>query len=186
MRIGFVIEGAAELDRNLATLGSRIERSVIRRAVREAQQPMLKAAQANARALHRGSGGLFAAGEDDLSMSELLARNIVIAAPKRQIRHSYSLHVQMRRDVPEFVHAAKGARSIVGFNRDGSVRRGRTIGVTYIPAAIEYGHGSSKEKAARPFMRPAADSTRNEVMARLARELGNGILREAIRGRHAT
>jgi len=171
MRVGFYIEGGEQLAKNLETLGSRVAKGVVRTAVRRGQQAMLQAAQANARALPHAEKRLFVAGkkgEEDIRMAELIARNIVIAAPKKQRPGSYSLHVQMRRDVPEFRYKAK--------------KTGRE---TYIPAAIEYGHGASKESAARPFMRPAAERTKEERLRRLADELRIGILREAIKGRPA-
>lgn len=169
MRIGFVIEGGEQLERNLATLPDRVQKRVVAPAVRAAQRPMLARAQANARSLPRAEQRLFVAGkggQEDIRMAELIARNIVIAAPKRQHRGSYSLHVQMRRDVPEFRHKSKAGVE------------------TYIPAAIEFGHGSDPAGAARPFMRPAADHTIAETRRILATEMGNGILREAIKGRY--
>jgi len=165
MKIAFQIEGAAELERNLATLPDRIARNVTRRAVREAQRIMLRAGQAGARSLPRAQQRLFARGEEDLSMSELMARSLTIAAPRRQIAHSYSLHVQFAKDVPEFLHTSK--------------RTGRT---TYIPAAIEYGHGATPEAAARPFMRQAAAGCQAQVIQKLSDELRIGLLRESIKG----
>ena len=171
MRVGFYIEGGEQLAQNLSTLDARVRRNVIVTSVRRSQEAMRKAARANARALHRGStpktyaGGR--KGQKQVSMAELLAQHIVIAPPKRQRPGSYSIHVQMRAGVVQFKHSSK--------------KTGKT---TYIPAAIEYGHGSDPASAARPFMRPAAEHTKNERMQRLAQELGSGILREAIRGRY--
>ncbi len=169
MRVGFYIEGGEQLAKNLGTLGKRVEKNVIRTAVRNGQKVMLKQAVANARSLPRAEKRLYVAGkqgEEDIRMSELMARNIVIAAPKKQIQGSYSLHVQMQRDVPQFIHRSKKGR------------------LSYIPAAIEFGHGADPKSAARPFMRPAAENTKQQRMDRLGQELGNGILREAIKERY--
>ncbi len=189
MRIGFYLDGAEELRRNLDSLGSRLAKNVIRSAVRDSQKIMLKAAIANARALPRSEKVLFAKGKDDIRMAELIARNIVIASPKRQIPGSYSLHVQMRRNVPEFVHTAKGAHTRIAYNVTTArgfypTKIGATVGVTYIPAAIEYGHGADKESAARPFMRQAAERSKGLVIQKLVTELRVGLLREAIKGRN--
>ena len=170
MRTGFYIEGGEQLAENLGTLGNRIAKTVVRQAVRAAQGPMLRQAIANARGLPHSEKQLFVAGkrgEEDIRMAELIARNIVIAAPRRQKPGTYALHVQLRRDVPEFLHH--------------SPRTGKD---SYIPAAIEFGHGADPQRAARPFMRPAATGTMQEVLRVLSEELGNGILREAITFRY--
>jgi len=152
---GFMIDGAKEVERNLATLPTRVQKRVVRHAVRQAQGPLLKQAKINAVARVGGR------------MGALLAANIVRRAARRQKRGRYSIHVQIRSDVPEFTHPAKTGKE------------------TFIPAAIEYGHGMDKESAARPFLRPAADATKNETKRILARELRAGILREVIRARYA-
>jgi hypothetical protein len=160
MKISFQIEGAKELMANLSTLGLHIQKNVVRQAIRAAQKPM----QTNSRASARGLGSEH--DEDGVDMSELLARNIVIAAPKRQQPGSYSLHVQMRRNVPEFVHKSKAGLE------------------TYIPAAIEYGHMAGDTYVpAIPFLRHAAEATVNERIRVLTNEMRKGILREAIKAR---
>lgn len=160
MRITFQLEGAQKLADNLATLSLRVQKNVIRKAVRAAQKPM----QANGRSAARGLGSEH--DDDGVDMSELLARNIVIAAPKKQKSGSYSLHVQMRRNVPQFVHKSKAGRE------------------TYIPAAIEYGHMAGETYVpAIPFLRQAAETTINERIRVLTEQMRIGILREAIKGR---
>jgi hypothetical protein len=160
MRITFQIDGGEELMKNLETLGLRVQKNVVRRAIRAAQKPMQTAARAAARGLGNGVD------TDGVDMSELLAKNIVIAAPKKQRSGSYSLHVQMRRDVPEFLHKSQSNRE------------------TYIPAAIEYGHMSGGTYVpAIPFLRRAAEATVNERIRVLTDAMRTGILREAIKGR---
>lgn len=169
MKEGFYIEGGEQLAQNLATLDARLRRNVYATSVRRSQEAMRTAARANARALPRSEKKLFVAGrkgQENIRMAELLARNIVIAPPKKQRPGSFSIHVQMRRGVSEFVHVSKVGRR------------------SYIPAAIEFGHGADPASAARPFMRPAAERTKDERLRRLAQELGSGILREAIRRRY--
>lgn len=165
MRVSFQLEGAEALAAQLTQLGTKVERKVSRPAVRAGQKVLLSAAQRTARAIGTGAGRVFARGEDDVSMSQIIADNLVIVAPSRQVKGSYSLHVQLRRQVPEFVHVSKKGKR------------------TFIPSAIEYGHGSTPELAARPYMRPAAIRTVQERMRVLGKELASGILREAIVGR---
>lgn len=163
MKITFQIDGAKELMDNLSTLGLRVQRKVVRQAVRAAQKPMQAAGRSAARAL--GSE----VDSDGVDMSELLAQHIVIAVPRKQQAGSYSLHVQMRAGVSEFVHVSKAGRR------------------TYIPAAIEYGHMSGTTYVpAIPFLRQAAEATVNERIRVLTEELRKGILREAIQARSAT
>jgi len=100
-------------------------------------------------------------------MGPLLAKHIVIKAPKKQKAGTYALHVQMRSGIPAFTHTAKNGKEY------------------YIPAVIELGHGPSGEQAARPFMRPAADATKAAAKRILSEQLRIGILREAIKGRYS-
>ncbi len=160
MRITFELEGAKELMANLSTLGLRVQKTVVRKAVRAAQKPMQTNGRSSARAL--GSEHDF----DGVDMSELLARNIVIAVPKKQQPGSYSLHVQMRPGVAEFLHKSKSGKE------------------TYIPAAIEYGHmAGATYVPAIPFLRQAAEATVRERIKVLSDEMRKGLLREAIKGR---
>lgn len=154
MKAGFVIEGAKELERNLATLEKRIQKRVVRQAVRAAQKPLLARAKSNAASRVGGT------------MGALLAKNIVIRAPRRQRKGTYALHVTLRPGVPEFVHTTRAGRP------------------HNIPSDIEYGHGADKESAARPFLRPAADATKDESLRMLTQQLRVGILREAIQARY--
>lgn len=166
MSTGFTITGARELQAKLDTLARNVQKRVVRKAVRAARKPVLARAKANALARVGGS------------MGALLAKAIVIAAPKKQQPGTYALHVQLLSQGRD--QRRKNAIGVAGFVHE-SQRTGRR---TYIPAAIEYGHGASKEQAARPFMRPAADSTERESLRILGRELASGLLREAIKGRH--
>lgn len=163
MRVEFQISGAAELERNLATLPARVEKTVIRQAVRAAQRPVLARAKANAAALPDSS----VPGPD---MSALIAANLVLRVNRYTKRGSYQMDVRLRGDnegaPAEFVHTSEKNRR------------------SYVPAAIEFGHGADPASAARPYLRPAVDGTIEESKRILARELELGILREAIKGRN--
>lgn len=159
MRVTFQLEGVAEFERNLATLARRVQRKIVKQAVTRALKPVQMAARANARNLRRSGTKRFR------GLSSLLAKHIVIKPAQRQPPGTFSAHVMMRPGVPEFFHAAQ------------------TVGVSYIPAAIEYGHGADKDRSARPFLRPAADSRQAETLRVLERELRTGLLREAMQGR---
>ena len=158
MATRFVIDGAEALEAQLKTLPANVQKRVVRKAVRASQNVLVKAARDDAGALPTSplTGG---------RMRALLRKHIVPKVGKQR-RGSYSIHVQMRSGVGEFYHTSQ-----------------KTGNTSYIPAAIEYGHGSTKELAARPFLRPAARRTERERMRVLSKELASGILREAIKGR---
>lgn len=94
------------------------------------------------------------------AMGAKIAKKSKIKVPKRQKRGQYMLSTQVISD-PDFKH----------INKDGTRH--------WIPSAIEFGHGSSKEEAAVPFMRRAADSQGDNAMNITIKELGEGIEREA-------
>jgi len=155
MQVGFSIDGLRQIEAQLRTLPVKAQKTVVRQAVRSALKPMLAEAKSKAISVVGGE------------MGSLLARHIVIAAPKRQRHGTYSLHVQMRRGVAQFIHTTEAGRP------------------HYLPTAIEFGHGADKASAARPFLRPAAHGRENQVRRDFMKEMGNGLLREAIKGRYA-
>ncbi len=154
MRIDLHIDGLETLDRKLANLPGKIAKGAVRRAVRNAQKIVLNALRAKTAALpisERRQG----------RMRDLIAQAWQIRTPRRQIPGSYSLHVTLPPGA--FIYFSK-----------------RTRQRSYIPAAIEYGHGATKEKAARPFARPAADESKSLVEMVLAHDLAQGIERAAL------
>jgi len=168
----FEIQGALQLEKNLQTLPRRVQKRVVKKAVRAGQRPMQAQARANARAIAgrgRASSG----------MMQKIARAIVIREPREKKPGVYTLHVQILSESQDA--ARKKSIGVAGFVHP-SERTGKT---TYIPAAIEFGHGADKDSAALPFMRPAAYGSQAETMQILERELRAGILREAIVGRSA-
>lgn len=147
------IEGGKELERRLAELESKVGKKIIRQAVRNSHKIMLAAAKSRAVSLVGGT------------MGKLLASNLVLRATRRQRRGSYEMQVRTRSESEgapaEFTH----------ITRDGTQH--------YVPAAIEFGHGSNKEQSARPFMRQAADATQGQVMSRFIQLLRQGISQAA-------
>jgi hypothetical protein len=160
MKVEFQIVGVDELQTKLQTLGPRLERKVIKKAVGDAQRFLRRHARANARALGHGRSR---PGRD---MSQLLGAKIVTALPKRRRPGQYTLQVQMAGGVPQFHHTSAAGKE------------------TYIPAAIEHGHMAGPTYVPpSPFLRPAADATVNARRRILADALRLGILREALKGR---
>jgi len=138
--ISVQIEGAKELETKLLELERKMAKKIIRQGVRNAQKILIPAIKSNLSAISKGGG-----------MSEMIAKALQIRAARKNPRGSYSVNVQIRNQ-PDFVYYPKGSFSSLETRKTQGKR-------SYIPAAIEYGHGQNKEQAARPFMRPAADST---------------------------
>lgn len=154
MRIELQIAGLEALDRKLRDLPLKVAKKVVRSAVRRAQKITLAAIKASTLRLPISKRwlGLRAA---------LIAGAWELRAPRRQRSGGYALHVQLLPS-PALVHESKDGRR------------------SYIPAAIEFGHGATKDKAARPYARPAAEKARPQVEQALAEDLGRGIEKAAM------
>jgi hypothetical protein len=61
----------------------------------------------------------------------------------------------MKPRVPEFDSWRQGSATSVDFSKGGKI--GKTTGKSYIPAALEYGHGNARPI---PFIRSAWDATK--------------------------
>lgn len=147
--ISIQLEGGKELEKKLRGLETKVAKKVVRKAVRNAQKPVLTAMKANARNMIGGH------------MGGLIAANVVVRAQKKQRRGSYAMNVRLKSESEgapmEFIHITKEGKR------------------HFIPAAIEFGHGPGKEQVAIPFGRSAADSTRAETLRILTAELKTGI-----------
>jgi len=169
MKVTFDIRGNKELMANLATLPQKMEKKVIAQAVRATQKIMVPVAQSNARTMLANSKY-----PDGRDMSELIAKNIVVRAAKKQKRGLYTINVMMRPKVGEFLWYPKGSSSSLSDKE--TTGRG-----TYIPAAIEYGHmAGSTYVPPVSFMRSAAESTKDKRMEMFTNLLRSGLLRNAI------
>lgn len=151
--MNLTLEGGSQLQARLDAMVTRVARGTVRKAVRAAQQLVMEACKTSANAI----GG---------AMGPLMASLFTIKTPKRrQEKGSYSLHVLFR----------KGTAKRAGYEEKGLVYEAKDGKRTFIPAAIEYGHGRNKEQAAMPFMRTAAESSRQKAFARFADVLRQGL-----------
>ncbi|KPK67834.1 MAG: hypothetical protein AMJ84_12265 [Acidithiobacillales bacterium SM23_46] len=152
------LEGGKELERKLTSLERKVAKKIVRQAVRAGLRPTLAAAKDNARS---NIGG---------KMGALIARHTVLRARKKQRRGSYSMAVRTKSE-------SEGAPAeFLGETKEGARY--------YIPAALEFGHrtpfGPQGHKVgARPFMRPAADTTREQSIRLVSETLRAGILQAA-------
>ena len=154
--ISVQIEGAKELENKLLQLERKVGKKIVRTGVRTAQKSLIPVIKGSLMAISRGGG-----------MAEKIAKALTVKAARRNPRGTYAVNVQLKDD-PAFLHYPKGSFS--------SLDTGKTTGKrSYIPAAIEYGHGSNKEQAARPFMRPAADATESSRIKILIDNINKGL-----------
>ena len=150
------IEGARQIDKALARVEGKEAKKVVRRAVRESAKVVQRRAKANAQATVGGR------------MGRLLARFLIVRGQRKQRRGAFGVNLQF---------SPKGDEAFIHTSRTG--RR------TYIPAAVEYGHGATKDAAARPFMRPAWASTKEQALRRMLRMMWTGLRKVATRGKAA-
>lgn len=167
----FRLEGADGLERLIASLPAKMAKKGIRRAVRIAHRIVYDSILQKIQALP--SSGLLK--RRSLKLAMLL--NFRIRTPRRQQSGTYAMEAAFENaESAGLVHYAQGSHaSIAG-------TRAKETGRSFIPAALEYGHGSSKEAAARPFMRPGFESAQDKTQRTLAAELANEldlIVREA-------
>ena len=150
MRVEFHIDGMEQLDRKLKALPVKVAQRVVRKSVRDAHKIMLNAVRTMTLTLpvSQRMGG---------AMKAAIAKAWELRVPRRQVHGSYALQVRLK-VLPEFFSKSR--------------KTGKT---SYIPAAIEYGHGPHADGAARPYARPAADMSAPLVQAVLAHDLGKGI-----------
>ena len=174
MNARFQIDGLDALQRQMETLGPRVAKRVVRTACRAAMKPLHAEVKRRIAALP-SSGRAGPLG----SLKKRMLRALKLRVAKHQPRGQYAMDVIfVDPESAGLVHYPKGAAT--------SLTTRKTTGTrTFIPAALEFGHGSDRQGSARPFFRPAVDTMRPEVQRVLEKELHNGILREAIRGRYA-
>jgi HK97 gp10 family phage protein len=169
----FELTGFLELDRQLATLESKVSKKIVRTAVREGEKVAMKAAKSNALSMVGGN------------MGRLIARNMALRAFKHQRKGSYGMRLGLNPDVVEFQGLRLGSHTRVSFERGkgaavGNIFRkiGGSVGRWYIPAALEYGHGNAKPI---PFMRKAYDSSRAAMIKKMKQIMKQGIEKAAKR-----
>jgi hypothetical protein len=156
--VGMAIRGGKELERKLLNIERKVAKKVVRKAVRVGQKSTLAAAKTNAKSMIKSGLG----GEGELgTMGSLIANNLKIVSPKQR-KGSYRLSVGIDSKANDiFVDISKAGKR------------------NYIPAAIEFGHGSTKEACAIPFMRNANAKTEGGKVGIVTKELRRGILAAA-------
>lgn len=175
MRVEFQIEGARELERLIASMPAKLAKKGLRRAVRTAHRVIYESIVRRIAALP-DSGRL-----DRRSLKLAMLMSFRVRAPRRQKAGTYSMDaVFVDSEAAGLVYYRQGAHSKVAFNakdRHGNLVdiRGGEVGRTFVPFALEYGHGSNKAAAARPFMRPGVEAAQTEAARTLATQTAHEL-----------
>lgn len=147
--IEFQLQGLDGVLKRLKALPKKVERKLLRRAVRKGATIIRDAARQNARAV------------DDPSTPESIEKNIVVQESSRLGRSEGG--VAMR------VGVRGGARAPANGDGDGKANPG---GDTFYWRFIEF--GTSKMQA-RPFMRPAMENNIEAATQAVTDELNKGL-----------
>lgn len=151
------LEGFEGLGAKLLRLEKKTAKKIVRSSTRAAAKVTLKQVKSNAKSMIGGN------------MGSLIAKHAKVIVFKHQRKGSYGVQIGMKPNVPQFDYWPVGSSS--------SLRARRTTGKkSYIPAAIEYGHGNARPI---PYIRRAWETTKPKAVKTLANELKQGIEREA-------
>lgn len=151
------LEGFDGLEKKLVKLGRKVSKPIVRTATRDAAKVTLVQVKANAKSMIGGN------------MGALIAKKAGVIVFKHQRKGSYGVQIGMKPNVPEFDYWPAGSKSSL-FTKKVSGKK------SYIPAALEYGHGNAKPI---PYIRRAFDSSRSKAIKVLGIELKKGIERAA-------
>ena len=151
------LQGFEGLDKKLLNLERKVAKKIVSTATREAAKVPLMKVKANALSMI------------GRSMGKLIAKNAKVIVFKHQRKGSYGVQIGMKPNVPQFDYWPIGSNS--------NLTNRRTTGKkSYIPAALEYGHGNARPI---PYIRAAWAATKNNAVRKMASELKKGIEREA-------
>jgi len=136
------LDGFEDLDKKLALLPQKVSKDIVRKGTRVGANTILPKIKSNAKSMIGGK------------MGSLIAEKAAIIVFKHQRKGSYGVQIGMKANVPEFDYWAVGASS--------SLKSRRTIGKkSYIPAALEYGHGNGRPI---PYIRAAWESSKAKAV----------------------
>jgi hypothetical protein len=147
-------------DAKLIKLEHKVAKKIVKDATRGAAKITLKQIKANAKSMIGGN------------MGALIAKHAKIIVFKHQRRGSWGVQIGMKAGVPEFDYWPVGSSSSLSTRK--STRK-----KSYIPAAIEHGHGNATPI---PYIRSAWVQTKARDIKTMGKLLKQGIEREAKRG----
>ncbi len=150
------IEGLGKIDAALRELEKKMERKIVRQAVRAGA----KIAQAEIKTSAPEKSGV-------------LKRSVTVRARKKRRRGEFSMNVLLdTRKYPQLVSYSTGSRS--------SLKTHKLTGKRYFyPAALEYGTTKNPNIKTKGWMRKAWDRKKRTALAMVLRKMRSGIEREA-------
>jgi hypothetical protein len=169
MKMGFQVDGAVRLEQVIASMPAKLAKKGIRRAVRAAHRLVYESIVRKIQSLP--DSGLLKRRSLKLAMLMSFRRR----TPRRQRPGTFAMDAVF--EDPEaagLVYYPAGSSSKVSFSPAGVVR-GAESGRAFIPAALEFGHGSDKAAAARPFMRSGVAAVKTVAERTLAAEMAREL-----------
>lgn len=149
LKFSFQLQGANELRLKLNTLNDKVHSRIARESVRSAMQMYLTQAKGAAVGMVGGR------------MGRRLAGQLMIRKQRKRLPKFVYAMVCGFRDVGLLIHTSKKQRK------------------TFIPAAIEFGHGRNPAGSAIPYMRRTFERMRAGMISTLSAVLGRRIEEEA-------
>lgn len=150
MAAGLEVKGAEGLDLAIGKLEGRPGKRIVRAGVRAGAKIVQKASKANALSMVGGK------------MGALLAAMLKVRAQKRSRTATKAGIVGVN------VIIDKAGNNVFVYTS----KKGKQ---SYIPYAIEYGHGKAKDEAARPYMRKAADEHGQRAVDAMIEKTWQGV-----------
>lgn len=148
LKASVAIENQHVVDRLLTDLGRTIERKIVRSAIRNGMKPMLAATK---KAAPVDSG--------------LMKKSLVIRSLKQKRGRPIAVQIGFK-NVAQIVERSTYGR---GFGpRDPNKKKKRY----FYPTVVEYG---TRTRTAKPFMRPAFESTKQQSLDTINKEVRSGI-----------
>lgn len=178
MKLQLSIQGMQEFERLIDSMPKKLAAKGIRKAVKAAIKVVRETIFQRITGL-RNSGIL-----GRRSLKAAMMTSFQVRPPKRQRSGRYSMDaVFVDPEGAGLVYYPKGSATQLFYSGGALVKTtGSGTGRSFIPFALEYGHGSNKEQAARPFMRPgvaeAAPKAEKVLSDTIKTEL-DAIVREA-------
>lgn len=166
MQSGLTIEGAKELEAMFAKFNNTAGRKGIRRAVRTAHRVVLDQIKANVRSLSHRHGKV-----DVVPLRSRMLKALKLRAARKQQAGRYKMDVLFADpEANRLVHYPKGASTSLGTKKTMGTR-------SFVPAALQFGHGANKQEAAVPFFSQAVDQARQRCQMVLQEELKKELIR---------
>lgn len=167
MEYSIQITGAKEIEAKLKSIESKLARQIVKDALREGANHLLRAMKSNAAAMGQGETG----------MGKRIANALMVRVWKKQYKGVYGMGIRLRRD-PAFIGYSEGSASSI---KSKKLIQGRRY---FVPTAIEYGHAfpgrgggknAPKDVPAKSFARKAIDVNTSAIERIINRSISDNL-----------